>query len=133
TIPIVFAGVGDPAASGLVESLGRPGGNITGITNLHFSIGGKWLELLKEIAPNLERTAILFNPEFNSNEGWFAAVEAAAPVLGVQASRVPIRNLGQIERAIDTLAAEPNGGLILVPPGLVGDERDLALRLAEQR
>jgi putative ABC transport system substrate-binding protein len=133
TIPIVFAGVGDPAASGLVASLGRPGGNITGITNLFFSVGGKWLELLREIAPRLERTAIVFNPEFNTNEGWFAAVEAAAPILGVTVGRVPIRNLADIERAIDTIAAVPNGGLILVPPGLVGAERDLMLRMAVER
>jgi putative ABC transport system substrate-binding protein len=133
TLPIVFAGVGDPAANGLVASLGRPGGNITGITNLFFSMGGKWLELLKEIAPRLARTGIIFNPEFAAREGWFAAIEEAAPMVGVRPTKLPVRNLGDIERAIVAFAAEPNGGLIVVPPGVVGGERDLVLRLARER
>ena len=132
-IPIVFAGVGDPAASGLVESLARPGGNLTGITNLFFSLGGKWLELLKEIAPRLTRIAVIFNPDFTTREGWFAAIEAAAPMVGVTATRLPIRSRADIEHGIDAFAAVPNGGLILVPPGLVGTDRELVLRLTRAR
>jgi len=132
TIPIVFAGVGDPAASGLVASLSRPGGNITGITNLFFSIGGKWLELLKEIAPRLTRTAVMFNPEFTVREDWFAAIEEAAPMFGVTLTKLPVRTSADIERGIEAFAAEPNGRLILVPPGLVGADRSLVLRLARE-
>src|ERR1043166_138652 len=83
TIPIVFAGVGDPVASGLVASLPHPGRNITGITNLFFSVGGKWLELLKETSPRLERIGIVFNPDLTTREAWFAAMEGAAPLVGV--------------------------------------------------
>jgi putative ABC transport system substrate-binding protein len=132
TIPIVFAGVGDPAASGLVASLGRPGGNITGITNLFFSMGGKWLELLKQIAPGLARVAVI-NPEFAARQDWLAAIEEAAPMVGVTLTNLPVRNRADIERGIDAFAAEPNGGLILVPPGLVGADRELMLRLARER
>jgi putative ABC transport system substrate-binding protein len=133
TIPIVFAGVGDPVAAGLVTSLNRPGGNVTGITNLFFSLGGKWLELLKEIAPRLARVAILYNAELSARGDWFAAIEEAAPMFNVTLTKLPIRNLNDIERAIEQFAAEPNGALIIVPPGLVGADRDLALRLARDR
>jgi putative ABC transport system substrate-binding protein len=133
TIPIVFAGVGDPVAGGLVTSLNRPGGNVTGITNLFFSLGGKWLELLKEIAPRLARVAILYNAELSARGDWFAAIEEAAPMFDVTLTKLPIRNLADIESAIEQFAAESDGALIIVPPGLVGADRDLALRLARDR
>jgi putative ABC transport system substrate-binding protein len=133
TIPIVFAGVGDPVAGGLVTSLNRPGGNATGITNLFFSLGGKWLELLKEIAPRLSRVAIMYNAELSAREDWFAAIEEAAPMFDVTLTKLPIRNLNDIESAIEQFAAEPDGALIIVPPGLVGTESDLAVRLARDR
>jgi putative tryptophan/tyrosine transport system substrate-binding protein len=133
TIPIVFAGVGDPVVNGLVASLARPDGNITGVTNLFYSIGGKWLELLKEVAPRLATVAVIYNPEFTTTQGWFAAIEAAAAMLGVKAIRIPVRNPAEIEDAIGTFAREPNGGLIVVPPGLVGAERDVVFRQALQR
>jgi putative tryptophan/tyrosine transport system substrate-binding protein len=133
TIPIVFAGVGDPVAGGLVTSLNRPGGNVTGITNLFFSLGGKWLELLKEIAPRLARVAIMYNAELSAREDWFVAIEEAAPMFDVTLTKLTIRNLNDIERAIEQFAAEPNGALIIVPPGLVGTDRDLTLRLARDR
>src|SRR5215471_5073250 len=132
TIPIVFAGVGDPVAGGLVTSLNRPGGNVTGITNLFFSLGGKWLELLKEIAPRLARVAIMYS-ELSAREDWFAAIEEAAPMFDVTLTKLAIRNLSDIERAIEQFAAEPNGALIIVPPVLVGADRDLILRLARDR
>jgi ABC-type uncharacterized transport system substrate-binding protein len=132
-VPIVFAGVGDPVAGGLVASLNRPGGNITGITNLFFSIGGKWLELLKEIAPGLLRVAVITNPNIATRDDWFAAVEQVAPKMGLTASKLASRNDGEIGTAIETFAAEPNGGLVVVPPGIVGAERELVLRLARER
>jgi putative ABC transport system substrate-binding protein len=133
TIPIVFAGVGDPVAGRLVTSLNQPGGNVTGITNLFFSLGGKWLELLKEIAPRITRVAIMYNPELSAREDWFAAIEEAAPRFDVALTKLPIRNLPDIEHAIERFAAEPDGALIVVPPGLVGLDRDLTLRLARDR
>jgi len=133
TIPIVFAGVGDPVAGGLVTSLNRPGGNVTGITNLFFSLGGKWLELLKEIAPRLSRVAIMYDAELSAREDWFAAIEEAAPMFDVTLTKVSIRNLSDIESAIEQFAAEPNGALIIVPPVLVGTDRDVTLRLARDR
>ena len=132
-IPVVFAGVGDPVASGLVTSLNRPGGNATGITNLFFSLGGKWLELLKEIAPGVTRIAIMYNSELSAREDWFAPIEEAAPMFDVTLTRLPIRNLADTESAIEPFAAEPNGALIIVPPGLVGADRDVTLRLARDR
>jgi len=133
TIPIVFAGVGDPVASGLVTTLNRPGSNVTGITNVFFSLGGKWLELLKEIAPRITRVAIMYHSELSAREDWFAPIEEAAPMFDVTLTRMPVRNPGEIESAIEPFAAEPNGALIIVPPGLVGSDRDLALRLARDR
>jgi len=133
TIPIVFAGVGDPVVNGLVTSLAHPDGNITGVTNLFYSIGGKWLELLKEVAPRLATVAVMFNPEFTTTQGWFTAIEAAAAMFSVKAIRIPVRNPAEIEDTIGTFARAPNGGLIVVPPGLVGAERDMVFRQAVQR
>jgi putative tryptophan/tyrosine transport system substrate-binding protein len=130
TIPIVFAGVGDPILNGLVTSLAHPEGNITGVTNLFYSIGGKWLELLKEAAPHVGRVAIIFTPEIGTSEGWFAAIETAAAMLGVTAIRTPVRNLAEIEHALATFGSAANGGLIAVPPGLVGADREALLREA---
>jgi putative tryptophan/tyrosine transport system substrate-binding protein len=132
TIPIVFAGVGDPVVNGLVASLVRPDRNITGVTNLFYSIGGKWLELLKQVAPGLATVAIAFNPELTSAQGWIAAIEVAAAMFGVKAIRVTVRNPAEIEDAIGKFAREPNGGLIVVPPGLVGAERGMVFRQALQ-
>jgi putative ABC transport system substrate-binding protein len=133
TIPIVFAGVGDPVVNGLVASLARPEGNITGVTNLFYSIGGKWVELLKEVAPRLARIAVIFNPELTTSQGWFTAIEAAAAKLGVKAIRIPVRDPAAIEDAVGAFAVEPNGGLIVVPPGLVGAEREMVFWQAVQR
>jgi putative tryptophan/tyrosine transport system substrate-binding protein len=132
TIPIVFVQVGDPVAGGIVGSIARPEGNTTGITNLFPSIAGKWLELLKEAAPNVSRVALIFNPDFPVTETYLGAIEAAAAALSVKAIRTPVRSGAEIERAINTFATAPNGGLILVPPPLVDVSRDLVLRLAIQ-
>jgi putative ABC transport system substrate-binding protein len=113
-----------------VTSLAHPEGNITGVTNMFYSIGGKWLELLKEAAPRVARVAIVFIPDIGTSEGWFAAIEAAAAMLGVAAVRIPLRNLAEIEHVLGKFASEPDGGLIAVPPGLVGADREALLREA---
>ena len=129
TIPIVFIGVGDPVGGGIVKSLARPEGNTTGITNLFYSIGGKWLEFIKDAAPGIARAAILLNQN-TRDAGYVASIEAAGTALGVQTIRTPYGNAAELERAIDAFAAEPNGSLILHPPGLFGTDRELMFRLA---
>jgi putative ABC transport system substrate-binding protein len=133
TIPIVFAGVGDPVLNGLVPSLARPEGNITGVTNPFFSIGGKWVELLKEGVPRLATVAVIFNPEFTTSQGWFVAIDEAAAMLGVKAIRIPVRDPAGIEHAVGTIAAEPDSGLMVAPPGLVGAGREMLFRQVAQR
>jgi putative tryptophan/tyrosine transport system substrate-binding protein len=129
TIPIVFASVGDPVAGGLLKNIARPEGNATGATNLFQSLGGKWLELLKEAAPRTARVALIFSPEF-VNETYFAIFDAAAEVLGLKVIQVPYRNAAELERAINAFAAEPNGSLLMVPPPASGSNRELINRLA---
>lgn len=128
TIPIIFAGVGEPVESGLVQSLARPESNTTGITNLFYSIGSKWLELIKDIAPGVARAAIVLSQ--NTTGNYVASIEAAGTTLGIQTIRTPFGDAAELERIIDTFAAEPNGSLILHPPGLLGTDRELMLRLA---
>jgi putative tryptophan/tyrosine transport system substrate-binding protein len=129
TIPIVFMNVGDPVAIGLLKNIARPEGNATGITNQYQSLGGKWLELLKEVAPRTVRIALIFAPE-NVNDQYFGVMDAAAEVLGVKAIRTPYRTDAELERAIDNFAAQPNGGLVLVPPPPSPSNRQLIIRLA---
>jgi putative tryptophan/tyrosine transport system substrate-binding protein len=115
TIPVVFVNVGDPVAGGLVKSIARPEGNATGITSLFQSLGGKWLELLKEAAPHTARAALVFAPE-NVNKQYFVGIDATAEQLAIKAVRIPYRNAAELHRAIDAFAAEPNGALLMVPP-----------------
>ena len=117
TIPIVFIG-------GLVKNLARPDGNITGITNLFASIGGKWLEILKDAVPSLERVAYVYNPDIGTRGqgSYFEAIAAAAPVLAVNATEMPFRNAVDLVHAIDAFAAMPNGGLIVSPAVLAYSE-----------
>jgi len=129
TIPIVFLGVGDPIASGLVASLARPGGNITGVTDVYFTIGGKWLEMLKRAAPRVTRFGIVFNPDLTSTT-YFASIEAAAAQYDVQAVMLPVRSQEDIERALDRFAAQPNGGLVVLPPAPVRAARELIRGIA---
>ena len=129
-IPIVF--VGDRVATGVVRSVARPEGNTTGITNLFSSVAGKWLELLKEAVPSVARVALIFDPQFSVAEIYAASIEAAATAAAIKTIRGPVHNTAEIERAIDALAAEPNGGLIAVPPPLASAYRELILRLAVQ-
>src|SRR4030095_11295022 len=112
-VPIVFAQTPDPVGAGFVASLARPGGNATGFTIFEFGMGGKWLELLKEIAPRVTRAAVLRDPAVASGIRQFAAVQAVAPSLGVDLSPVDVRDAGEIERAVAAFANGLNGGLIV--------------------
>jgi putative ABC transport system substrate-binding protein len=130
TVPIVFAVVIDPVGGGFVDSLARPGGNATGFTLFEYGMSGKWLELLKEIAPRVTRVAVLRDPAIASGIGQFAAVQAVAPSLGVELSPVDVRNAGEIERAVTAFARSGNGGLIVTGSALATRHRDLILTLA---
>jgi putative tryptophan/tyrosine transport system substrate-binding protein len=132
TIPIVFVGGGDPARTGLVRNIAQPEGNATGFANAFNSLGGKWVQLLKEAAPGVTRVAIIFDPE-TSLGGFLDSIDAAAAQLGMKAFKMPIRNGGEIARAIETFAIEPNGGLII--PGVAPRTSDFAAiqRLVLQR
>jgi putative ABC transport system substrate-binding protein len=129
TIPIIFVQAGDAIANGLVSNIARPEGNTTGITNNFLSFGGKWLELLKEAAPRIAKVALVYNPELGF-EAYFPSIDAAAAQHHVTTIRTPVRNSEEIERALDALAAEPNGGLVAVPPLFLDVERELMNRLA---
>jgi putative ABC transport system substrate-binding protein len=115
TIPIVFANVGDPVASGIVPRLDRPSGNITGFAILETSLGGKWLELLSEIAPGLKRAAIMFNPDTPAASLYVPAFETAAQSLKVMPIIAPVHSDVEIETAITALGREPGGGLVVIP------------------
>ena len=129
TIPIVFTSVGDPVAIGLLKNIARPEGNVTGLTGQYQSLGGKWLELLKEAAPRTSRVALVFNAE-NVNDQYFGVIGAAADVLGVKAIQTPYRNAAELEYAINAFAAEPNGGLLMLAPPPSPGNRELINRLA---
>ena len=115
TIPIVFTQVADPVDSGFVAGLARPGGNITGFQAFEPAMGGKWLGVLKEAAPNLSRVAVLFGSDSASNVAYLRAAEAVAPSLGVTVTAVDVHDGGEIERTVATFASQPDGGLIVVP------------------
>jgi putative ABC transport system substrate-binding protein len=114
TIPIVFVGVGDPVVSGIVPRLNQPGGNITGFANLQASLGGKWLELLTEIAPGLKRASIMFNPDVAPVSTFIPSVETAARSLKVEPIIAPVHSDLEIEAAITALGREPRGGLVVM-------------------
>ena len=130
TLPIVFALVIDPVGAGFIDSLARPGGNATGFTIFEYGMSGKWLELLKQIAPTVTRAAVLRDPTIVSGIGQFAAVQAVAPSLGVDLSAVDVRDAGEIERAVTAFARSSNGGLIVTANALATRHRDLIIALA---
>jgi putative tryptophan/tyrosine transport system substrate-binding protein len=130
TVPVVFPAVVDPVGAGFVDSLARPGGNATGFMNYEYSLSGKWLELLKQIAPDLRRVAVLRNAATASGPGQFAAVQAMAPSLRVEVTPVNVRDAGDIERDVAAFARAPNGGLIVTASPLVQRHRDLIVALA---
>jgi putative ABC transport system substrate-binding protein len=117
TIPIVFVNVGDPVVSRIVPGLNQPGGNVTGFANYEATLGGKWLELLSEIAPGLKRAAIMFNPELAPVSILMPSFETAARSLKVVPITAPVHSDGEIETAITALGHEPGGGLVLIPDG----------------
>jgi putative ABC transport system substrate-binding protein len=130
TIPIVFVSVIDAVSAGRVESLARPGGNATGFTSYEFSISGKWLQLLKEIAPQLARAGIIRDPSAVGGVGQVGAMQAVAPSLGLEVRPFGVRNSGEIEQAINTLAREPNTGLIVPGSALSTANRNLIVAAA---
>jgi putative tryptophan/tyrosine transport system substrate-binding protein len=130
TIPIVFASVIDPVGAGFVETLARPGGNITGFTVFEYGISGKWLELLKEIAPRVARAAVLRETATAVGSGQLGAIQGAALSLGLELRPVDVRNAGEIERALAALARASNGGLIVTSSVEAVLHRDLIVTLA---
>jgi putative tryptophan/tyrosine transport system substrate-binding protein len=130
TVPVVFVMVADPVGSGIVESLARPGGNATGFTNFEASMGGKWLELLKEMVPSLANVAVFMPPTERTMVDLRRAIEAAAHVFEVELTVVPNGNSTEINRAIDAFVDKPNGGLVVFPSIYVTASRDLILALA---
>ena len=130
TLPIVFVFVGDPVASGYVTNLARPGGNATGFSALDSAIGGKWLELLKEIAPHVTRVAVILHPETPPNVGFLRAAEAAAPSFGVKVIALGAHSAAEIEDPVTKFAAEANGGLIIAPHAVTLVNRNVIIGLA---
>ncbi len=132
TMPIVFANVADPVGAGIVESLARPGGNVTGFALFEYSLSVKWLELLKEIAPRVTRAAVIRDAANPAAIGQFGVIQSAAPSFGVELSPVVARDSGDIERAVTALARSPNSGLIVLGSALGAFQSDLIVMLAAQ-
>jgi len=130
TVPIVFAGVGDPVGAGFVDSLARPGGNSTGFMAFEYSLSGKWLELLKEVAPGVKRAAVLRDAANPLGIGEFSAIQPVAPSLGVVVSAVNLRDAGAIERSIAAFARSANGGLVVGGSAIATVQNDLIITLA---
>jgi putative ABC transport system substrate-binding protein len=130
SVPIVFVNVVDPVGAGFVVSVARPGGNATGFMLSEYSTSGKWLELLKEIAPRVTRAAIIRDPTLTAAVAQFAAIQSAAASLGVELSPIDIRNTGEVERTIAAFARPPNGGLIVTAAGGLSTRRSLIITLA---
>ena len=130
TVPVVFPTVVDPVGAGFVDSLARPGGNATGFLAFEYSLGGKWLELLKQIAPGVTRVAVLRDATIPSGTGQFGVIQAMAPSLRVEANPINMREAGEIERAVAAFARSPNGGLILTASGKAFLHHKLVITLA---
>jgi len=129
TTPIIFIQAGNPVGSGLVANLARPGGNLTGFTNYVPSMGGKWLELLKEVAPRLARVAALFNPKTHTGQYW-DVLETATQSLGMTFGKAAVEDDGGIGRALEAMAGEPAGGLIVMPDSFTMTHRETIVALA---
>jgi putative tryptophan/tyrosine transport system substrate-binding protein len=130
TVPIVFPVASDPVGAGFIDNLARPGGNATGFMTVEYSIGGKFLELLKQIAPNVMRVAVLRDPTLGSSTSLFAAAQAVAPLLSVEVNPVNTRDAPEIERAVVAFARSPNAGLIVTPGAAAQRHRNLIIALA---
>jgi putative tryptophan/tyrosine transport system substrate-binding protein len=129
-VPIVFAHSVDPVGAGFVDSLARPGGNATGFVLFEYGMGAKWLELLKEIAPDVKRVAVIRDPAIAAGTGQFGAIQSVAPSLGMELTPINVRDAGEIERAISAFARSPNGGLIVTAAPLALVHRELIVTLA---
>jgi ABC-type uncharacterized transport system substrate-binding protein len=133
TIPIVFVNVSDPIGSGFIESLPRPGRNVTGFSNFEPSMGGKWVELLKEIAPQVDRIALMSNPQTSPQaRGYLPSIEAAARSLALQPIATPVHDAAEIERAIAALGRDAAGGLVMLSDAFTLVNRELIVKLANQ-
>jgi putative ABC transport system substrate-binding protein len=130
TVPIVFATATDPVGGGYVASLARPGGNATGFMSFEYSLSGKWLELLKQIAPNVTRAAVLRDPAIGSGTTQFAVIQAVAPFLRMEVTPLDARDASEIERAVTAFARGPNVGLIVTSSTLAQVHRELIITLA---
>jgi putative ABC transport system substrate-binding protein len=130
TIPIVFANVPDPVGSGFIESLSRPGGNATGFVQFEYSLSGKWLELLKQIAPDVRSVAVLWDPTIIAGVGQFAVIQSVAPALGVEVRGINVRDAAEIESAVATFANFSNGGMVVTASALAFVHRDLIVTIA---
>ena len=130
-LPIVFAAVADPVGAGFVDTLARPGGNITGFMVFEYGFSGKWLELLKQMAPQVTRAAVIRDPAFSFAIGVFGAIQAVAPALGVEVTSISVHDIGDIERAVEAFARSANGGLIVTGIATMPvATRDLIITLA---
>jgi len=130
TVPIVFTLVIDPLGGGLVDDLSRPGGNVTGFMVFEYSLSGKWLELLKQIAPGVTRAAILRDPASPAGTGQFAVIQSVAPSFGVELRPINLRDAHEIEQAVAAFARSANGGLVVTASPQATDHRDLIITLA---
>src|SRR5262245_17688287 len=129
-VPIVFVNVPDPVGAGFVATLARPGGNATGFMNFEYGISGKWLELLKEIAPGVTRVAVLRDSALAAGSGQLGAIQSVAPLFKVELRPIDVRDVGEIERALAAFARASNGGLIVTGSSLAVVHRDLIVTLA---
>jgi putative ABC transport system substrate-binding protein len=132
TAPMVFVLVADPIGSGFVASLAHPGGNLTGFMNVDAPMAGKWLELIKEIAPNVRRIALVYNPRTSPYQSYLKSFDETAQKSGVQAIPTPVLDAAELERSITALGQRPDCGLFVVPDVFVQVQRELIIRLAEQ-
>lgn len=133
SIPIVFAQVTDPVGAGYVGNLARPGGHITGFTQHEFSVGSKWLELLKELAPRTEHVALVYDPQNPATDGYRSVIKGGAQVFRMRLSEHAVRDAAEIERAVDHVATESNSGFITLPGPVPTASRDLVIALARRR
>jgi len=130
TIPIVFVGASDPVESGFVTNLGHPGGNITGFQNFETAIGGKWVDLLKEIAPGVRRIALVYSPDISAQFAFIHSAETASTSLGVTVTRAAVQSIAGIKNALTAFATEANGGLIVAPFPFIMTNQDRIIALA---